>query len=118
MKSDSKLVETSFRTFPLSSSLRLGLASLRNETERTTVQVVEIAVDDHLPIIVAELLAIGIPLIGESSRPTRLPMRRWLIGELKEAAERTGVPTTRLLAACIERSCRTAGLAVVVDVTR
>lgn len=108
MKSDSKLVETSFRTFPLSNSLRLGLTSLRNETEGTTVQVVETAVDDHLPTIVAGLLAIGIPLIGESSRPTRLPMRRWLIGALKKAAEQTGVPTTRLLAACIARSCEAA----------
>lgn len=118
MKSDSKLVETSFRTFPLNSSLRLGLASLRTETERTTVQIIETAVNDHLTTIVAELLAIGIPLTGESSRPTRLPMRRWLMGALREATEQTGVPSTRLLATCIERSCRTAGLAVVVDVTR
>jgi len=81
------------------------MTSLRTETARTTAVLLETAVDEHLPQIVAEILAIRIPMIDESSRPARLPMRQGMMSRLKLATTQTGIPATRLLAACIDRSC-------------
>jgi hypothetical protein len=79
----------------------------RATTGKTVAEFLTAAIDEHLPQIVADLEAIGVPAkISDSARPARLPMDPRLIAILNSAAKVTGIPTTRLLAACIQRASR------------
>jgi hypothetical protein len=82
------------------------MAQSRTRRNKTTAAFLADAVFDYLPEIVAELQALGIPSIAGSARPARLPMDARMLEGLKQGAQTTGIPATRLLAACILRASR------------
>lgn len=81
------------------------MTTARTSEGKTVAEFVAAAIEEHLPRIVSELAAIGVPAkIGDRARPARLPMDPELISALRCGAATTGIPATRLLAACIQRA--------------
>ena len=102
----SKLQTTAYRTYPLDEQLRELMKAYRDSHGQTTAAFLADAIVEHLPTIVTELQAIGIPSSKGKARPARLPMDSRTLDVLKQGAESTGIPATRLLAACIHRASR------------
>lgn len=77
---------------------------------QTTAAFLSDAINQHLARIVAELQAVGISTPGsEKARPARLPLDLRTLDVLKQGSVATGIPTTGLLAACIDRASRVSG---------
>jgi hypothetical protein len=102
----SKLQTTVYRTYPLDEQLRERMSAYRESHGQTTAAFLANAILEHLPRLVTELQAVGIPASNGSARPTRLPMDQTTLDVLKQGSQATGIPATRLLAACIQRASR------------
>lgn len=94
-----------FRTYPLEEGIRRRVAARRAEEGKTMAAFLRGVIQEQLPTIIAELEVVGVPSsVGESARPARLPLDDQLLAALKSGAKATGIPATRLLAACLQRA--------------
>ncbi len=102
-----RLTNAVYRTYPLEEALRQQMSKTRKTAQKSTAAFLADAIVEYLPRIVAELAAVGVPAkIADDARPARLPLDSLTIDALKRGANATGVPATRLLAACIDRASR------------
>jgi hypothetical protein len=102
-----KLASTIHRTYPLDEELRHRMSQQRAESGMTMAAFLQDAIGQHLPLIIAELEAVGVPsTAGDNARPARLPLNEQLINALKSGTASTGIPATRLLAACLQRATK------------
>lgn len=100
-----KTAMTVYRTFRLDEQTREVMKSSRKAKGLTVASFLETAITKQLPEIVEELIQVGVPpSLEDAARPARLPMTDKLLMILKQGSEETGVPTTRLLLACIHRA--------------
>lgn len=102
----SKLIGTVYRTYFLGEQQRNRMTIARTAESKTIGEFLAAAIVEHLPQIVAELQAVGIPGVSRHTRPARLPLDATMLSNLKEGAQATGVPASRLLSACLDRACR------------
>ena len=84
------------------------MSAYRDSQGLTTAAFLADAILEHLPAIIDELQAVGIPAAGGTTRPARLPMDPKTLEALKQGSQATGIPATKLLAACIQRASRAA----------
>jgi hypothetical protein len=94
-----------FRVYRMSEATRKSLKTTREKHNVTTKAVLDGAVSDKLPRIVAALKAVGLGPLPAKVRPARLPVDDELLGALKVASAQTGVPASRLLIASLTLFC-------------
>jgi hypothetical protein len=100
-----RIREVLYRVYDLPEGLRTKLKAKRAKASATTSQIVQVATEESLPIIVDTLKQIGFSFNGEATRPARIPMPDACIHELKNASKETGIPVSRLLLACLVLTC-------------
>lgn len=92
------------RTYVLDQELKGAMGLRRVHKDQTLARFLMEATESHLPKIAEGLQALDIAPPAVNGRPARLPMDVRALEGLKVAAEATGIPATRLLAACIRRA--------------
>ena len=93
-----------FRVYHLPETTRRQLKQVRVKHNVRNQDVLLSAVTKELPKIVATLKKLGIrPL--QKTRPARLAVDADLLGRLRVGAAQTGVPASRLVAACLGLFC-------------
>lgn len=103
-RTNSRTQEAIYRTFPLSEQTRALMHQKRELEELTIAKFLEQAIEAHLPGIIDELKeSLSPPLDSDETRPARLPLTQSLLEALKQGSIETGLPQTRLLAACVHR---------------
>ena len=95
--------ETVFRVYRLSEDLRKKVKAARVKRQQTLKGLIEGAVEQELPALTKQLMALGIKARG-ASRPARLPVTDHLLDQLRQGSEETGVAATILLGACLSLS--------------
>lgn len=102
-----RTLETTYRTYRLDEPTRAGMKRKRKREAQTVAAFLESAIKKQLPQIIGELNAVGVPAsLEEGARPARLPLTDELVERLRKGSDKTGVPTTRLLVACIQREVK------------
>ncbi|MEN6365389.1 MAG: hypothetical protein ABFC88_01065, partial [Thermoguttaceae bacterium] len=93
-----------YRVFDLPEELRTRLRAKRAKAAATTAQVVQTAMADCLPKLVATLRELGFR--GDAkTRPARFAMTASSLRALRRASKKTGVPACRLLFAYLLLAC-------------
>ena len=93
-----------FRVYHLPETTRRQLKQVRVKHNVRNQDVLLSAVTKELPKIVATLKKLGIrPL--QKTRPARLAVDADLLGALRVGSAQTGVPASRLVAACLGLFC-------------
>ena len=95
------LEETTYRVYQLPVDLRERFIAAREAEHLKTQEFLGAAVAQRLDEIVDGLLALGIAASEYESRPSRFPMTYGLIQDLKAGSEKTGLPASQLLLACL-----------------
>ena len=92
-----------YRVVKLPETLLTAVREKRDQEETTNASFVAAAVEDHLPRLIEELQRIGFGVCAGDTKTARLPFSddAAVLGQLKEAAEMVGLPTTRLLKLCL-----------------
>lgn len=102
-----RTLQTVHRTYRLSATLRKEMADKRKQFGLTVAGFLDRAITHELPQIVAELERLGMPPgASKQDRPARLPLTDELLAALKRASNKTGIPASRLLVACVSRGNR------------
>ena len=92
---------TVYRTYRLDEPTRKAMKKRRQRDGQTVAAFLDAAVSNHLPEIVDELVAVGVPPeLAEQARPSRLPMSDALVDKLKLGSKRTGVSNNSAIDRC------------------
>jgi hypothetical protein len=102
-----RTLETVYRTYHLPSQVRKNMADKRRQFGLTVAEFMSQAISNELPHITLELEQVGLPTAtSKQDRPARLPLSDELLAALKRASNKTGIPASRLLVACVSRGSR------------
>lgn len=97
---------TIFRTFRVPQELRDAMNARRKAKKMTVRDYVQHAIETELAKLVISLERELPSQAGARRRPARLPMTEELLAKLRKASQQTGVPSSRLLLACLTRAAR------------
>jgi hypothetical protein len=92
------------RVFKIDEQLRKQIKEARDASGLVNRDWLALAVAEQLPVVVAELKAVGVMPNSGKQRPARLPLSDALIGSLKEAAAATTLPQSQLLLLSLARA--------------
>lgn len=99
--------EVIYRTYRLPATVRTEMADKRKQFGLTVAGFLDRAITHELPQIVADLERLGMPPgTSQQDRPARLPLSDELLAALKRASNKSGIPASRLLVACVSRGSR------------
>lgn len=87
---------TIYRVFQIEESLRSELRTARESKGQTTAVFVRTAIDEQLPILIANLQALGFGKAATKLRPARLPFAEETLQALRTASHEVGLPANQL----------------------
>ncbi len=92
-----------YRVYRIPEPLRKAIKAKREAHNVTTRDVLEGAVSESLPKVVAALHGVGFRMAKGPVRPVRWPVgdEEGLLGSLAVASKQTGIPASRLLLASV-----------------
>ena len=92
-----------YRVYRIDERTRKAVAAYRNTHNISTKNVLDGAVSESLPKVVAALQKAGFRMTKGQCRPVRWPVGddEELLGALKVASSQTGIPASRLLLASL-----------------
>ena len=101
---------TTFRVYRINESLRKAVKAKREASGTNTKAVLDAAITESLPKVVAALQAVGFTMAKGKVRPARWPVDSELLGALQVASKQTGgIPASKLLAVSLALFCQKGG---------